>query len=257
MVLVSHSRYECGQYLLRHVYLQDSLQNHLYELPDPIKNVVIDTTGNVTITLPKMADVADSDMKAMLELRDVLMEVGLEIAQKWNGNNINLWSEVELDEAGRVIQIGYSSLEDWDDDYMRVRDNKETKNRAVKLSNRQAPVWSLPASFQNLTALKCFNISDDSWYGNLKEIPDFIKNMENLEELSVVMNGGTTIPELPASLKYLEVESGSLTQLPSHIGNLTNLLYLSISVPYRQEEEYDYDYMPDLSQAKLSSIVWI
>mgnify|MGYP001752657727 CR=1 FL=1 len=25
-------------------------------------------------------------------------------------------------------------------------------------------------------------------------------------------------------------------------------------VPYRQEEEYDYDYMPDLSQAKLSSI---
>ena len=82
LVLVSHSRYECGQYLLRHVYLQDSLQNHLYELPDPIKNVVIDTTGNVTITLPKMADVADSDMKAMLELRDVLMEVGLEIAQK-------------------------------------------------------------------------------------------------------------------------------------------------------------------------------
>lgn len=59
-----------------------------------------------------------------------------------------------------------------------------------------------------MTALKCFNISDELWYGNLKEIPDFIKNMENLEELSVIMNGGTTIPELPVSLKYLEVEVG-------------------------------------------------
>lgn len=254
LILVNHGRHKCGSYLLRYVYLQDSLQNYLYELPDPIKNVIIDTTWNLTITLPKMADVADSDMKAMLELRDVLMTAGLEIAQKWNGDNINLWSEVELDEAGRVIQIGYSSLEDWDDDYMRTRNNKETKNRVVKLSNEQTPLWSLPASFQNLTALKCFNISDDLWYGNLKEIPDFIKNMENLEELSVVMNGGTTIPELPVSLKYLEVESGSLTQLPSHIGNLTNLIYLSISVPCSQEEEYDYDYMPDLSQTRLSSI---
>ncbi|HJA16414.1 MAG TPA: FimB/Mfa2 family fimbrial subunit [Candidatus Butyricimonas faecavium] len=254
LVLVSYNRYECGQYLLRHLYLQDSLQNHLYELPNPIKNVIIDTTGNVMITLPKMADVADSDMKAMLELRDVLATAGLEVAKRWVGDNINLWSEVELDETGRVIQIGYSNLEDLDDDYMRVQNNKKTKNSVIKLSNRQTPVWSLPASFQNLTALKCFNISDDLWYGNLKEIPDFIKNMENLEELSVVMNGGTTIPELPVSLKYLEVESGSLTQLPSHIGNLTNLLYLSISAPYRQEEEYDYDYMPDLSQARLSSI---
>ncbi len=252
LILVGHGMYECGQYLVQNVRLQDSLQNSLYELPDPIKNVVIDTTGNVTITLPKMADVADSDMKAMLELRDVLAAAGLEVAEKWVGNNINLWSEVELDETGRVIQIGYSSLEDWEDDYMRVRNNKETKNSVVKLSNKQAPVWSLPASFQNLTALKCFNISDELWYGNLKEIPDFIKNMENLEELSVIMNGGTTIPELPVSLKYLEVESGSLTQLPSHISNLTNLQYLFISAPYDQEEEYDY--MPDLSQAKLSSI---
>lgn len=146
LILVGHGMYECGQYLVQNVRLQDSLQNSLYELPDPIKNVVIDTTGNVTITLPKMADVADSDMKAMLELRDVLAAAGLEVAEKWVGNNINLWSEVELDETGRVIQIGYSSLEDWEDDYMRVRNNKETKNSVVKLSNKQAPVWSLPAS---------------------------------------------------------------------------------------------------------------
>lgn len=77
LILVGHGMYECGQYLVQNVRLQDSLQNSLYELPDPIKNVVIDTTGNVTITLPKMADVADSDMKAMLELRDVLA------AQAW------------------------------------------------------------------------------------------------------------------------------------------------------------------------------
>lgn len=247
----------CGKYSLQNISLRDSLENNLYAMPAPVGNIVIDTTGNIVIELPKMKDVAPADAEAMLALRDAMKAVGVHIVGRWNGDNINLWDGIELNATGRVIRIGYSDLDDYEDDYDHTRVAKTAataKAKARTSSNGQVPVWSLPASFQNLTELQCFNISDEDYYGRLTEIPASIKNMSKLEELGVCLNA-TTLPELPAGLKFLSVESATLTALPAFIGNLTKLQVLHISVPgYQDEGDYDYDYLPDLSQARIASI---
>lgn len=257
LIVKTYHRILCGKYNLQHISLRDSLDNNLYSMPAPVKSIMIDSTGSVVIELPKMKDVATVDAEAMLALRDAMSAVGIEV-YSWKGDNINLWGNVELNADGRVVRIGYSDLDDYEDDYDHSRSAKvaaaTTKTKARVAGNRQVQAWSLPSSFQNLTELTCFNISDDEEFGVLTEIPASVKEMSKLEELGVCMNG-TTIPELPVGLKYLSIESATLTEIPAHIGTLTKLQVLAISVPgYQDEDDYDYDYLPDLSQAKISSI---
>ena len=261
LILHSRGRVACGNYTMDYITIQDSSYNRLYALPAPVQNVVIDTTCCVVIVLPKMPDVAATDKAAVLELRAAMQAAGVEIPSSWKGDNINLWYEIELNAEGRVIGIGYSDLDDYEDDYSRNRvaktaasANTASKAIARTLSGEQAIAWSLPTSFKELTALKCFNMSDGEYYGVLTEIPSFIKELSNLEELSVSVNSAT-LPELPAGLKYLEVKSKTLTQIPAHIGDLTQLQVLIIGVPdYEEDDEYDYDYLPLLSQASVASI---
>ena len=257
LVVSYPGRLLCGKYNLRNISLRDSLENNLYAMPAPVENIVIDSTGNVVIVLPKMKDVTTTDAEAMLALRDAMKAAGVHIVGRWNGDNINLWDGIELNATGRVVRIGYSDLNDYEDDYDHARVAKTAataKTKARASNNGQVPVWSLPASFENLTELQCFNISDEDYYGRLAEIPASIKGMSKLEELGVCLDA-TTLPELPAGLKFLAVESATLTALPAHIGNLTKLQVLHISVPgYQDEGDYDYDYLPDLSQARIASI---
>ncbi|WP_099294052.1 FimB/Mfa2 family fimbrial subunit [Butyricimonas sp. Marseille-P3923] len=258
LVISSFGRQECGNFTIRNIEILDSEMNRLYALPAPVKNVVLDTMGLVHVALPAMLEVAENDKTALLELRDAMREAGVDLPSSWVGNNINLWYEVELNTEGRVVGIGYSNLDDYDYDYDRSRFAKTastTMSRAVSRTADMQSVWVMPASFKNLTALRYCNISDEeSDYGVLSEIPAFIKEIPNLEELAVTVNS-TTLPELPAGLKYLEVRSKTLTRIPAHIGDLTRLQVLIVTVPdYEENEEYDYDYLPALSQASVSSV---
>ncbi|WP_099294047.1 FimB/Mfa2 family fimbrial subunit [Butyricimonas sp. Marseille-P3923] len=253
LIVKCRDRVLAGNYTLQNISLRDSVDNNLYALPAPVKNVVLDTTGNVVVVLPKMPDVADTDIAAMLELRDAMRAAGLSVSN-WNGDNINLWYDVETDAAGRVVRIGYSQLEDYgnDDDYDHggvAKSAKIAKTSNGISRNGTLAVWNLPESLKNLTELNCFTIGESS-YGCLAEIPAFIKDMGKLEEFSVYTNA-TTLPELPVSLKLLEVCSESLTTIPSHIANLVNLQVLIFEVPY-EDDGKDEDI--DLSKSAISSV---
>ncbi len=258
LVLSSFGGQECGNFTVQNIDVVDAEWNRLYVLPAPVKNVVIDTTGIVNVVLPSMLEVAESDKAALLELREVMKAAGVELSRSWKSDNINLWYEVELNAEGRVVGIGYSDLDDYEDDYGRSRSAKvasKTMSRTRARASAVQAVWRLPESFKNLTALKYFNCADqEPDYGVLAEIPAFIKEMSSLEELGVPVNS-TTLPELPAGLKYLDIRSTTLKQVPAHIGDLTQLQVLIISVPEDVDDEvYDSEYFPAYSLASVSSI---
>ena len=153
------------------------------------------------------------------------------------------------------MRIGYSRLDDYsDNDYDHgggVKSTQAAKTNAKASRNSTPSAWSLPESFKNLTELKCFSTGESS-YGCLTEIPAFIKEMSKLEELSVYTYG-TTLPELPVSLKLLEICSESLTAIPSHITNLVNLQVLVFEVPYDDDGKNE---DIDLSKSAISSLMW-
>lgn len=242
-----------GNYILRGVSLRDSLYTEMYALPEPVRNIVVDSTGSVVIVLPKMKDVAAGDLQAMLDLRAAMKEAGGSVGNYWRGDNLNLWQGVELDEAGRVIGIGYPEWEDLLDDYDHLNTAKAAAARNVKAArnDERRPVWNVPSSFKNLTALKYFNPRES--FGRLAAIPDFIKDMTTLEEL-VIETEATSIPELPESLIYLNISSATLTSIPAHIGDLQNLEGLVFSVPYENYDEEVADYFPMLSISRIASV---
>jgi lipoprotein len=251
LIVKCYDRVVTGKYVLQNISLRDASDNNLYVLPEPVKNVVLDTTGCVVVVLPKMPDIATADAAAMLELRAAMRAAGMSVSH-WNGDNINLWYDVEIDAAGRVVQIGYSSLDDYGDDEDHASEGKASK--AMKTNSGTSgsgtsSTWNLPESFKNLTELKCFNIGETS-YGCLAEIPAFMKDMSKLEELSVYMNA-TTLPELPVSLKLLEICGERLTTIPSHIANLTELQVLSFETTYDEDKG---DEQVDLSKSNISLI---
>lgn len=252
LIVKCRDRVLVGNYTLQNISLRDSVDNNLYALPAPVKNVVLDTTGNVVVVLPKMPDVSVDDKAVMLELRDAMRAAGLDVSG-WSGDNINLWYNVEMNAAGRVVRIGYSRLDDYsDNDYDHgggVKPTQAAKTNAKASRNSTPSAWSLPESFKNLTELKCFSTGESS-YGCLTEIPAFIKEMSKLEELSVYTYG-TTLPELPVSLKLLEICSESLTAIPSHIANLVNLQVLVFEVPYDDDGKNE---DIDLSKSAISSV---
>lgn len=242
-----------GNYILRGVSLRDSLNAEMYVLSAPVRNVVIDSTGSVVIVLPKMKDVAAGDLQAMLDLRAAMREAGVNVDDHWRGDNLNLWQGVELDENGRVIGIGYPEWEDFLDDYDQLNRTKAAaaKSGTAARNDERVPVWNVPGSFKDLTALKYFNPME--YLGRLAAIPDFIKEMTALEEL-VIETEATSIPELPESLIYLNISSATLTSIPAHVGNLPNLEGLVFSVPYENYEEEVGDYFPILSISRIASV---
>lgn len=188
----------------------------------------------------------------MLEIREALRAANVSMVDNWESDNLNLWHNVHLDENGRVIGIGYQEWEDFLEDYDQVDMTKKASMKANILtrSSEEYPVWSLPESFKNLTALKWFNMGES--YGSLAEIPSYMKEMTALEELSVNTDA-TSLPELPANLIYLNVSSLTLTAIPTHIGNLTKLEGLVFSVPYENDDEEIGDYFPRLSKSRITS----
>lgn len=251
LIVKCHDRVIAGNYVLQNVSLRDASDNNLYVLPAPVKDVVLGATGCVVVVLPKMPDVAAVDAAAMLELRDVARAAGIRI-QSWSGNNINLWDGVEIDADGRVVRIGYSLLDDYGDDDDNggvAKTSKAATTNSGSSGSGTSSMWNLPESFKNLTELKCFNIGE-TYYGCLTEIPTFIKDMNKLEELSVQVNT-TTLPELPVSLKLLEICGERLTTIPSHIANLTDLQVLTFMATYDEDKG---DEEVDLSKSNISSI---
>lgn len=252
LILKYNGRALCGKYILQNISIRDSLENNLYALPASVNNIVVDSTGVVVIALPKMPDVADADAAAMLELRDAMRAAGIRVPH-WSGDDVNLWYDVEMDASGRVVRIGYSQLDDYGKDH---DDNGGTGTlaRSVKASDGTSgsgtsQAWNLPESFKNLTELKCFSLGETS-YGCLAEIPAFIKDMNKLEELSVYTSA-TTLPELPVSLKLLEVCSERLTTISPHIANLVNLQVLVFEVPYDEDGK---DENINLSKSNISLV---
>ena len=241
-----------GNYSLVAISLRDSSGMNMYVLQSEVENVIIDSTGSVVIVLPKMKDIAAGDLQAMLEIREALRAANVSMVDNWESDNLNLWHNVHLDENGRVIGIGYQEWEDFLEDYDQVDMTKKASMKANILtrSSEEYPVWSLPESFKNLTALKWFNMGES--YGSLAEIPSYMKEMTALEELSVNTDA-TSLPELPANLIYLNVSSLTLTAIPTHIGNLTKLEGLVFSVPYENDDEEIGDYFPMLSKSRITS----
>jgi Leucine-rich repeat (LRR) protein len=61
---------------------------------------------------------------------------------------------------------------------------------------------------------------------NLKQIPEEVFNLSNLQDLIVFLNQLTAIPEIIGRLSKLQrlyVDQNNITQLPEIIGSLTNL----------------------------------
>ncbi len=255
LVIKYMSQVILGNYILQRIELLDSSYSNMYVLPAPVRNLVVDSTGCMVVTLPKMKEVAANDLQAMLDLRDVMKEAGVDVGGNWNSDNINLWYNVELDDAGRVIGIGYSELDDLLDEYDRMsarKANTMKANASARSGGEVLPTWNLPNSFKNLTALKHFNMTESS-FGSLAEVPSFIKELPVLEELSVVTDA-TTLPELPETLRYLCVSSSTLTTVPAHIGNLGKLEALVFTVPYLNVDEEIGDYFPVLTISRIASM---
>lgn len=196
----------------------------IYVLPEDVRTEV-SMDGEMVIVLPAGVTVVESDLQAMKDLRDVLLEAGSGMASQWltAGDDVSMWDEVRLDENGRVIRIGGSWYGIGEDYYQAPM----AANGLMPMSDSmgmESPFQAieLPASFANLTALRCFTLGEQERWLSLTDVPAYFKDFEQLEEL-VVNTEGTTLPELPTSLRRLEVTGCNLREIPAHVGNLENL----------------------------------
>ena len=79
---------------------------------------------------------------------------------------------------------------------------------------------------RNLEYLSCFG------QNNLRDIPDAIGTLLNLEDISIYESPITDLPDSICNLqqlRWLSIESTNISSLPDDIGNLSALTYLNIS----------------------------
>ena len=205
----------------------------LYVLREAME-VTVTADGVLEIMLPKGADVAEGDAQAMLDLRDALLAAGNSyLAEEWFalGDDIALWSGVEVNEEGRVTGIGWSIIGDYYDE----SDARMAKAAAANGVARQDSlggfgdgVFRLPESFANLTELRVFTIMYSYGGMSMESVPEYFKDFTKLEELAVITEGDA-LPELPRSLRMLWVSGRNLTTLPAALGELSNLVVLSVN----------------------------
>ena len=236
--LVIYCNYQVitGSYRAVDVSLSSN-EGTIYRLKEEME-VEIDESGVAVIVLPKGVTAAAGDLAAMKELRDVLAATDYYYARQWvaAGDDVAMWYEVELNEEGRVVSIGGSMLDSYYDGPV-TRNARAASSAASRSLTTDAgyEAITLPESFKNLTELRYFTLLGSGGSVALTEVPTWLKDMENLEEL-VLVTETTTLPELPSGLRFLRVEGCDLTTIPASVGNLTELVVAAFN-----EEFYDLD----------------
>lgn len=205
----------------------------VYSLKEDLDNIEITRDGEVVIPLPGSSVVNANDLAVMKELRDAMALTNDSRSKQWAlaGDNLSQWQEVELNAEGRVVGIGYPEWQNNDKDSFKVSRVAKTGSRVATRSNGTI---ILPESLKELTELRYFTVCSADAYP-VSELPSYFKDFQHLEELSVTL-ASATIPELPVSLVYLDVDGENLTGIPAHIGNLTNLVYASFNDDMMDEE---------------------
>ena len=199
--------------------------------------VEVSADGELVVVLPAGVAVAEGDLQAMKDLRDVLLDAGVDFARQWltAGDDVSQWDRVWLDENGRVIQLGFSR------DIMKKNGRALAREADTVVAESPWTAIELPGSFAALTELRSFTLLS-GWDLGLTDIPSYFKDFTRLEEL-VVNTEGRTLPELPASLRWLEVTGYNLEEIPASVGNLTRLEMAAFN-----RDMYDMDVMSNLSR---------
>ena len=119
----------------------------------------------------------------------------------------------------------------------RLPETKTKGGHIILLDIRGNQLKELPESIGTLSNLQELNIGDNQ----LKELPESIGNLSNLQTLFLFNNQLKELPESIGNLSNLQklyIGSNQLKELPEFIGNLSNLQELNITNNQFKKELY-------------------
>jgi hypothetical protein len=140
----------------------------------------------------------------------------------------------DINAASKMAQYYSDYYSDYQSKYRQIvynllnKLNKKEYHTVYHVSLKYMGLRELPNWIGSLTNLQSLDLSDNE----LTELPDSISSLTNLQSLDLLNNRLTELPDWISSLinlQSLDLWGNKLTDLPDWIGSLTNLQSLDIS----------------------------